>query len=71
MLLTDLLPVLKELSRADQLRVMLFLISEFAKEESVTPMENGVAHRVYSPYSDEAAEKLAKLLKDHQISNDA
>ncbi len=70
MVVTDLLPTLKELSRADKLRVMLFLITELAKEEGVT-QESGSAHRIWSPYSHEAAQKLATLLEEQQKSENA
>lgn len=67
MILTELLPKLQELSRADKLRAIEFLASELAKEEGVTPLESGTAYRVWSPYgSHEAAHKLAKLLEENQ-----
>lgn len=72
MIVTDLLQMLRELSRADKLRAIEFLASELSKEEGVTTPENAVAYRVWSPYnSHEAAHKLAKLLEEHQEADNA
>jgi hypothetical protein len=76
MLLTDLLPILKELSPADKQKVIDFLTSELANEETAKLVELGLepgrTYEIWSPYDAfEAAKKLAKLLKDHQKSNDA
>lgn len=69
---TDFLPMLQSLSRADKLRIMQFLVSELAKEEGVTPLESGTTYRVWSPYgSHEAAHKLAKLLEENQETENA
>jgi predicted DsbA family dithiol-disulfide isomerase len=67
MLLTDLLPILKELSRADQLRVMLFLVSELAKEEGVNVNFSSVT--LYNSF--EAAHALGKMLEEHNKKQDA
>lgn len=67
MLVTDLLPQLRDLSRPDKLRIMQFLISELAKEEGVTPLENDVNFSSITLYnSHEAAHQLAKLLESNQ-----
>jgi hypothetical protein len=72
MIVTDLLPMLQSLSRAEKLRIMQFLVSELAKEENVTPLENGTVYRVWSPYgSHEAAHKLAQLLEEPQETENA
>jgi hypothetical protein len=72
MSVTDLLPTLQKLSRAEKLRVMQFLISELAKEENEETLEHGATYRVWSPLnSHEAAHKLAQLLEEDQKgSND-
>lgn len=72
MSMTELLPTLKKLSRGDKLQVMQFLISELAKEENETTLEQGATYRVWSPFnSHEAAHKLAQLLEEDQKgSND-
>jgi hypothetical protein len=41
MSVTELLPTLQKLSRADKLQVMQFLISELAREENEAPLEDG------------------------------
>jgi len=65
MSVTELLPTLQKLSRADKLQVMQFLISELAKEENEAPLEDGATYRVWSPFnSHEAAHKLAELLEE-------
>ncbi len=67
MILTELLPMLRDLSRHDKLRLLQFLVAEMAKEEGLTSPENGAVYRVWSPYnSPEAAHKLTKLLEEHQ-----
>ena len=72
MSVTELLPTLQKLSRAEKLRVMQFLISELAKEENKASLEQGATYRVWSPLnSHEAAHKLAQLLEeDKKGSND-
>lgn len=72
MSVTELLPTLQKLSRAEKLRVMQFLISELAKEENEETLEHGATYRVWSPLnSHEAAHKLAQLLEeDKKGSND-
>jgi hypothetical protein len=66
MIVTDLLPTLKELSRADKLRVMLFLITELAKEEGVAPLEKDANFSSVTLYNSfEAAQVLGKMLEEH------
>ncbi|MBE9126084.1 MULTISPECIES: hypothetical protein [unclassified Coleofasciculus] len=65
MSVTELLPTLQKLSRAEKLRVMQFLISELAKEENEAALEDGAIYRIESPLnSHEAAHKLAQLLEE-------
>ena len=64
MTVTELLPTLKNLSRADKLRIMQFLVIELAKEEDAL-LQPGATYTVWSPYnSHEAAHKLAELLEE-------
>lgn len=44
----ELLPVLRELGRADKLRVMQFLVSEIAREEGL--LLAGAEYPVWSPF---------------------
>jgi hypothetical protein len=63
---TELLPSLKELSRADKLRAMQFLVFELAKEEDAL-LKPGVPYPVWSPYeSFEAANVLLDALKSEE-----
>ena len=69
--LTELLPVLRELSRADKLRVMQFLVLELAKEEDplLTPE---VSYPIWSPYEAfDAAAVLLDVLKTAEQSEHA
>ncbi len=67
MSVTKLLPTLQKLSRADNLQIMQFLISELAKEENETTLKQGATYRVLSPFnSQEAAHKLAQLLEEEK-----
>ncbi len=58
----ELLPTLKELNRADKLRVMQFLLLEIAKEEGAL-LNAGSNYPVWSPYNAfEAASSLLEAL---------
>lgn len=61
--LTELLPLLHRLSRAEKLHVMQFLVSELAQEESDL-FKPGMAYPVRSPYdAHEAADAMLEVLK--------
>lgn len=63
MTVTKLFPTLRNLPRADKLKVMQFLITELAQEEEPS-LQPGATYPVWSPLnSHEAAQKLAQLLK--------
>jgi hypothetical protein len=67
----DLFPMLKNLPRAEKLKVMQFLIAELAKEEEPT-LQAGATYSLWSPLnSHEAAHKLSQLLKSDQTTQDA
>ncbi|MBN3888291.1 MAG: hypothetical protein HWQ43_03640 [Nostoc sp. JL31] len=71
MSVVDLFPTLHNLSRADKLKVMQFLVQELATEEALS-LQPGVIYHVWSPYnSHEAANKLAALLEEDRQVNDA
>jgi hypothetical protein len=66
MTITELLPTLQNLNRADKLKVMQFLITELAKEEELT-LQSDKTYPVWSPFnSHEAAHQLAQLLESEQ-----
>ena len=59
----ELLAQLRHLSRADKFQMMLFLISELAKEEGIV-MGNEAAEIMYSVHtSNSAAEQLMQLVE--------
>lgn len=71
MTLTDLLPKLQELSRADKLRAIEFLESELAKEQTLSLLKDGQTYEVWSPYDAfEAAHILGKMLEEHKANQD-
>jgi hypothetical protein len=63
MTVTELFPTLRNLPRADKLKVMQFLVTELAQEEEPT-LQSGATYEIWSPFdSHEAAHKLAQLLE--------
>ncbi|MBW4692973.1 MAG: hypothetical protein KME27_14560 [Lyngbya sp. HA4199-MV5] len=66
----DLFPTLKNLSCADKLQVMQFLIAELANEEDPN-LQAGATYSLWLPLnSHEAAHKLGKLLEaDSTVPN--
>jgi hypothetical protein len=67
MSLTELLPKLQELSRADKLRVIEFLASELSKSETLSLLEPGKTYEVWSPYDAfEAVHILGKMLEERK-----
>ena len=67
MSVTELLPSLHQLSRADKLRVMQFLVDDLAREESL--LQEGRTYDVWSPHDAlGAAETLQAVLNE---ANDA
>jgi hypothetical protein len=70
MTVTDLLPMLQGLSRADKLRVMQFLVSELVKEEDAAPQKPSFSTvDLYNSF--EAAHQLAKLLEENKGADNA
>ncbi len=68
---SDLFPTLRELPRAEKLKVMQFLIAELAKEEEPT-LQAGATYSLWSPLnSHEAAHKLSQLLESDQTAQNA
>lgn len=72
MSITELLPTLKKLSRADKLKAMQFLVEELATEEEALLLQPGATYHVWSPFnSHDAAQKLMTLLEEDKQVNDA
>ena len=66
MTIAELFPTLKNLDRADKLKIMQFLITELAKEEELT-LQSDTTYPVWSPFnSHEVAHQLAQLLASEQ-----
>ena len=66
--LAELLPTLRELERADKLRVMQFLVSELAKEENAL-LNVDESYPVWSPYNSfAAASTLLNALKEDRYA---
>jgi hypothetical protein len=69
--LTELLPILQELSRADKLRVLQFLVLELAKEEGALLMPE-VSYPIWSPNEAfDAAAVLLNVLESEKSSEHA
>lgn len=67
MSLTELYPTVKELPRADKLRLMQFLVFELAQEEGISLLTAGAEYPVWTPINAfGAAETLMKLLENHK-----
>ena len=67
MTVTELYLTLRNLPRADKLKVMQFLIAELAQEEPT--LQAGATYKNWSPLdSHEAVHKLAQLLESERIN---
>ena len=67
----DLFPALRNLPRAEKLKVVQFLIAELARDEDPT-LESGATYSLWSPLnSHEAAHKLNQLLESNQTAHNA
>ena len=62
--LTELLPTLQVLSRAEKLRVVQYLVFELVREEEADLLTPDMSYPVWSPYNAyEAADTLLKALE--------
>jgi hypothetical protein len=68
--ITELIPQIRALSRADKLRAMQFLVSELAKEEGITSVCEGETSFATLHNSQAAAHQLTQFLEEQkQIQN--
>lgn len=72
MSVTELLPNLQKLSRADKFLVMQFLVADLSKGEGIEnlsePFQAGAVYPVWSPYdSHRAAHQLMQLLDEDRL----
>lgn len=64
MTVSEILPTLRDLNRADKLRVMQFLVTELAKDEGVL-LTSETVYPVWSPHTAfEAADTLLAALAE-------
>ena len=71
MTVAELLPLLNQLSRAERLYVLQFLVSGLAQEETDL-LRPGLSYPVWSPYDAfEAADTMLKVLNATEMNNRA
>ena len=69
MSLTELFPTVKQLPRADKLRLMQFLVVELAQEEGVALLTAGAEYPIWTPFNAfGAAETLLQMLETHKAT---
>ena len=67
MSLTELLPKLQVLPKADKLRAMQFLVSELAKEDGITLLQPNEDYPIWAPYNAfDAATTLLNALEEER-----
>jgi hypothetical protein len=65
MVLHDLIPTLRSLTRADKLQAIQILVADLAREEGIL-LVSGTGYPVWSPLeATEAADTLLKMLDEH------
>jgi hypothetical protein len=68
-MITELLPKVQALPKADKLRLMQFLVSELAREEGVTLLQPDADYPIWTPYNAfDAATTLLNALKEEQVT---
>jgi hypothetical protein len=68
-MITELLPKIQTLPKADKLRLMQFLVSELAREEGVTLLQPNAEYPIWTPYDAfDAATTLLNALKEEKIT---
>lgn len=60
MSLIELLTTARTLCRADRIRLVQYLIADLAREEGITPLEEGTAYPIWTPL--QAFEAAATML---------
>jgi len=68
--ITDLLPLVRQLNRAEKLHLMQVLVSELAQEETDL-IQPGLEYPVWSPYDAyEAADIMLRILRESKEDPD-
>ncbi|MCL0050411.1 hypothetical protein M1O57_02895 [Dehalococcoidia bacterium] len=69
MLVTELLPKVQVLPRADKLRLMQFLVFELAREEGIALLQPDQDYPIWTPYDAfDAAKTLLNALEEEQVT---
>ena len=69
MSLTELLPAIHALPRADKLRLMQALVADIANEEAVALASTDMSHAIWTPYDAyDAAATLLHVLNEDQAA---
>lgn len=65
--ISELVPTVKKLPRADKLRLMQLLLIDLAQDEGVTLLEADAEYPIWTPLDAfEAAETLLQMLEQHK-----
>ncbi len=68
-MITELLPQVQTLPKADKLRLLQFLVSELAREEGVSLLQSDENYPIWTPYNAfDAAATLLNALQEEQGS---
>ena len=68
-MITELLPKVQTLPKADKLRLIQFLVSELAREEGITLLQPNADYPIWTPYNAfDAANILLSALKEEEIT---
>ena len=69
MSLTELVPAIRMLPRADKLRLMQFLIIDLAQEEGIPLFSADAEYPIWTPLNAfDAADTLLQMLQTHQAA---
>lgn len=67
MSLTELIPDIKMLARADKLRLMQLLVVELAQEDGIPLLSADAEYPIWTPsHAFDAGDKLLQMLQTHQ-----
>ena len=70
MSLTELYPTIRQLPRADKLRLMQFLVVDLAHEEDVSLLSADADYPIWTPlHAHEAAETLSQMLEQRKAGS--
>ncbi len=68
-MISELLPQVQALPKADKLRLMQFLVFDLAREEGITLLQPGADYPIWTPYAafDAASTLLNALKMDNEL----